>query len=451
MSDNILTRTLKYITFTTLGFTGHAALMMTWVGIMPGAMYATAKLTGIPSSTSMLMAKSYGLWYIVTRLLWMSGGNHGRWLRPNLPIFAHEWLMKMHVKMAMMWFRKPKSMHQTMPVIVCGDSPDGKDSAIVSGPWDASSRASLLPRSPVVFLNEPHGVGNQIFSTMAFIMSIRQAQGGGNGVTRNNSPVVIGSKNTCLVPFLTELIFILAGADGLEFAEDSSNIKRALASGRDVTLIPSGFSTIGTGGIIDWSKRKKFFQLLINSAREGNKVVTLQPLIMLGEMTLYDYYPKPKRKGDEITEKDKEMEKFRVKNGVPAGVFANGWCLPFFYLPNRSANLVGKGGTVTIDGRSSKDAAAGILPASDEGTSLYYSLSLSLFCIHVFSLSLFTSSYYLFLLLVHLSLTDAMNVKKNLQKEYQLAFDKCVSVYNDDDFKDYRFRTLGGDEWELKV
>ena len=115
-------------------------------------------------------------------------------------------------------------------------------------------------------------------STLHIAVKNRLAHPWGNP-TSYNSPVVLGSKSTCFVPLLTELCWILLGADGLEFAENPKDIKRALSSGRDVTLVPSGFSTIGTGGVVDWSKRGRFFKMIFEASREGEgRSIVIQPV-----------------------------------------------------------------------------------------------------------------------------------------------------------------------------
>ena len=267
-----------------------------------------------------------------------------------------------------------------------------------------------VPRSSghqIVYLNEPHGVGNAILATLHIAITHRLDTSSSSTVGGYASPVVLGSKSICLVPFLPELCWILCGRDGFEFAESTESIVKALRSGRDVTLVPSGFSTIGTGGIVDWRKRKRFFQMLVDECdRRGvnGRAMVLQPVLWFQELGLYEWFPKPNRRGDSDEKKKKSItgmfETLRVKLSLPLGGFAIGWCLPFFILPKRGPNVCGMGREIKIGGGNKADVAG---------------------------------------------------IKAQIKAEYDEAFVKCREVWNSKDMEGYVPWKIDENEWDMII
>ncbi|GMI12987.1 hypothetical protein TrLO_g11077 [Triparma laevis f. longispina] len=294
------------------GAFAQTAVMGTWAGLTAGSFYLLGgKLYPKQSST---FWKLYGVWFGITRCLWMN--RSGRFLRPTLPRTLQEYILSSLTHSALRWHNP----HDKLLVV--------------------TSKSQTLPAEPVVFLNEPHGVGNGILPLLHFAMSSRKLNP--SKASKNISPIVLGSKNVCLVPFLAEFCWIFCGKNGFEFAEDVNDLKRALASGRDVTLVPSGFSTIGTGGQIDWSRRKKFFKLLYDCAAEEKRPVNLLPVCWFYELCSYTWF----------TSSHPAMEKLRVKLRLPIGAFAFGHNPILFYLPKRGPQLIGAGGLISLSPES---------------------------------------------------------------------------------------------------
>ena len=229
-----------------LGFCGQTAIMGTWCGGTTVGLLMLSKRTLAPE-TRMNYLRAYGLYFGVTRLLWMNGW--GRFLRFGL---TRNWQEKVSLGGLCTAWRRASHKHTSKLLSgflsSCLSWHLPADRQVVA--WSSKSRGGLSPKQ-TIFLNEPHGVGNGILSLLYFALHARRAN---PGATLHASPVVLGSKNVCLVPFLAEFCWIFAGTDGFEFAENVSDIKRALASNRDITLVPSGFSTIGTGGVVDWKR-----------------------------------------------------------------------------------------------------------------------------------------------------------------------------------------------------
>ena len=289
--------------------------MGTWAGLTASAVYVLGNKVS-PRHSSMFW-KSYLAWFSITRCLWMNRA--GRFLRPSLPQSWQEYLLKSLTSGCLRWHNP----HDNLLVV--------------------TSKSTILPSEPVVFLNEPHGVGNGIVSLLHFVMNSRGKYP--SKTSTHISPVVLGSKNVCLVPFLAEFCWIFCGKNGFEFAEDVKDLKGALASGRDVTLVPSGFSTIGTGGNIDWSRRRKFFQLLYDCAAEEQRTVNLMPVVWFYELCSYTWY----------SSSHPAMEKLRVKLRLPIGAFAFGHNPILFYLPKRGPQLIGVGNFIKVTPKTEHD------------------------------------------------------------------------------------------------
>ena len=262
--------------------------MGTWCGGTTVGILMLAKRTLTPETRKQLL-EVYGLYFGITRALWMNG--YGRSLRFGLTRKWQEYLLGGFLSSCLSW-HSPADMQ----VIA----------------WSSREKEThKLSMKQTIFLNEPHGVGNGILSLLYFVLNERRAS---QGITPHASPVILGSKNVCLVPFLAEFCWIFAGTDGFEFAENISDIKRALASNRDITLVPSGFSTIGTEGRVDWRRRRRFFQLVIDHAKEENKTINLIPVVWLYELGSYTWF----------TSKAKvSVTKYRL------------WCLSIVYSTSR--------------------------------------------------------------------------------------------------------------------
>ena len=181
-------------------------------------------------------------------------------------------------------------------------------------------------------------------------------------------------QNICLVPLLAEFCWHLAGSDGFEFAENVFDIKRALASNRDITLVPSGFSTFGTGGRVDWSRRKCFLKLIISHAKGEKKTINLLPVVWLHELGSWSWFTgKVRRRAGLLCSAKltlnvasllavvplpalhaKIVERLRVKLRAPIGEIAFGYNPLLFWLPKRGPQPLGVGGK-GIDVKGDKD------------------------------------------------------------------------------------------------
>lgn len=244
----------------------------------------------LTAETYSKLLRAYLTYFGITRFMWMNG--YGRFARPGLPRRLQEMLLFSFTGACLRWHKPAEKQ------VVAWTGEKGGE--------------KKLSEKQIIFLNEPHGVGNGILSLLYFVLEERSKH---LGQTKHLSPVILGSKNVCLVPFLAEFCWLLAGSSGFEFAENVSDIKLALRSNRDITLVPSGFSTIGTGGRVDWSRRKRFFQLVIDHAEEEGKVINLLPVVWLYELGSYTWF----------TSKSKFVERLRVKvsrggGGIGLGV-----------------------------------------------------------------------------------------------------------------------------------
>lgn len=260
-------------------------MMCTWVGMTPLLLLGLSRLS-LPRSADPVLnrcVKAYGYYFLGTRLIWYNfpGSKLARWTRPFLPRFLQQTILhKGLTSFANRWHRYPPHLEASKPLQVFNDP-----------------KAPRSSEHQIIYLNEPHGVGNAILSTLHVAVAHRLAT---NSVGRNRgcqNPVVLGSKSICMVPFLPELCWILCGREGFEFAESGESIVAAIRSGRDITLVPSGFSTIGTGGIVDWRKRKRFFQMLVEEVERGGekRVIVLQPVLWMQELGLYEWFPKVRK------------------------------------------------------------------------------------------------------------------------------------------------------------
>ena len=250
----------------------------------------------------------------------MSG--RGRFLRPDLPLALQERLLLALTSSAARWHRPA----ELQVVKAAGAATDSSD----------------LMNGQVVYLSEPHGAGNGILAAVHHITASRALHNlTSTSPTPHSSPVILGSKNVCLVPFLAELTWLFVGASGFEFAETVADIERALSSQRDVTLVPSGFSTIGTGGNVDWRRRRKFFDILKRQATREGRTITVAPILWFYELACYDWY----LLGGSF------WEEARVKARLPLGVFAVGYpAMP--WLPKRVPMLIGEGRCVEVEPES---------------------------------------------------------------------------------------------------
>jgi hypothetical protein len=150
--------------------------------------------------------------------------------------------------------------------------------------------------------------------------------------------VVLGSKNVCLVPLLVEFTWLFCGASGMEFAEDVRDIRRALRSGRDVTVVPSGFATIGTGGRVDWRRRHRLFTFVRREAERAGRRINLVPVLWFYELGAYRWF----MLGGSY------WERLRVKTRLPLGGFAMGHSPLTFWLPKRGPCMIGVGRHVAL-------------------------------------------------------------------------------------------------------
>ncbi|GMI33709.1 hypothetical protein TrCOL_g8249 [Triparma columacea] len=281
--------------------------MGTWCGMTTGLVIYCSKKS-LTAETYSKLLRAYLTYFGITRFMWMNG--YGRFARPGLPRRLQEMLLFSFTGACLRWHKPAEKQ------VVAWTGEKGGE--------------KKLSEKQIIFLNEPHGVGNGILSLLYFVLKERSKH---LGQTEHASPVILGSKNVCLVPFLAEFCWLLAGSSGFEFAENVSDIKLALRSNRDITLVPSGFSTIGTGGRVDWSRRKRFFQLVIDHAEEEGKVINLLPVVWLYELGSYTWF----------TSKSKFVERLRVKLRAPIGGIAYGYSPFLFWLPSRGPQLLGVG------------------------------------------------------------------------------------------------------------
>ena len=192
-------------------------------------------------------------------------------------------------------------------------------------------------------------MGNGILASVHHITTTRiayNADENNSSPTVYNSPVVLGSKNVCLVPFLVEFTWLFCGADGMEFAENILDIRRAINSNRDITLVPSGFSSIGMGGRVDWRRRKRLFKFVRAEAKREKKKIALVPILWFYELVCYKWY----------LLRGSFWERARVKARLPLGGFAVGYG-PFFFLPKRVPMLIGEGRPVIVGHEEEEEGA----------------------------------------------------------------------------------------------
>jgi hypothetical protein len=142
----------------------------------------------------------------------------------------------------------------------------------------------------------------------------------------------------CLVPLLVEFTWLFCGASGMEFAEDVRDIRRALRSGRDVTVVPSGFATIGTGGRVDWRRRHRLFTFVRREAERAGRRINLVPVLWFYELGAYRWF----MLGGSF------WERLRVKTRLPLGGFAMGHSPLTFWLPKRGPCMIGVGRHVAL-------------------------------------------------------------------------------------------------------